>query len=452
MTTMSRGRADPPVPDRPPAAGRRRRGNGAPAPFAHTRPPQRTRPGITVLGLPMVTLIAVELVAICALCVAAKRTPVTVIAVAVGVIVIVTTLLRRRRVRIGTWLALRVAYLFRHRETLVAAGEYARDRRRSDDPADGPGGANGANGADEDREANAVDVAAELEAFFPGMTVWEARTHDGDRMGVVQWHGLCAATVRMGPPAGIVRSRNTADNVPIEAIMAALDQPDLGLDAVQVLTQTIVGEQDAGLTPLLPAAAAELFGTRARLRNRASFVTVRVDPASAADAVSVRGGGNLGIARVLSAALSRVGAAAGQAGLEVGVLDAAQANRAIADSFYHLATPYDPIIRWVESTRQITSTRMAHRSFIITDVRRPTLPELPIGNVFAYALATQARPMRSGEWSTRTVLRVTCRSTDSLNTATRELRPAARRMGVSMQPLDAAQHLGVRATVPIGGV
>jgi hypothetical protein len=202
---------------------------------------------------------------------------------------------------------------------------------------------------------------------------------------------------------------------------------------------------------MLPVAAAELFGSRPRLRNRTSFVTVRVDPASAADAVAVRGGGNVGIARLLSAALSRIQAAVTDAGLDVAVLDAAQANRAVADSFYHLATPYDPIIRWVESVRQVASTRMAHRSFVITDVRRPTLPEIQIGNVFAYALATQARPMRSGEWSTRTVVRVTCRSTDSLNSAARELRTAARRSGVTLQPLDAVQHLGMRATVPIGG-
>ncbi len=75
------------------------------------------------------------------------------------------------------------------------------------------------------------------------------------------------------------------------------------------------------------------------------------------------------------------------------MLDSVEAARAIADSLYHQATPYDPIIRWAESVRFIASTRMAHRSFVVTDVRRPAIAELPVGNVFAYALGTQARPL-----------------------------------------------------------
>ena len=123
----------------------------------------------------------------------------------------------------------------------------------------------------------------------------------------------------------------------------------------------------------------------------------------------------------------------------------------IAESFYHQATPYDPIIKWTETIASISSTRMAHRSFVLTDVRRPALSEVPVGNVFAYALATQAKPLPAGGWSTRTVLRLTCRSASSLTRAARELRSNARRAGVTLQPLDAVQHLGVRATVPIGG-
>jgi hypothetical protein len=169
-------------------------------------------------------------------------------------------------------------------------------------------------------------------------------------------------------------------------------------------------------------------------------------------AIAGRGGGNVGIARVLSAALSRIRAAAEEGDLVVDVLDPDEAGLAIAESFYHQATPYDPIIKWTESIGNIASTRMAHRSFVLTDIRRPTLDEVPVGNVFAYALATQAKPLPAGGWSTRTVLRLTCRSTNSLNRAARDVRSAARRLGITLQPLDAVQHLGVRATVPIGGI
>lgn len=444
MTTTAPGRVDVPGPGGggadSPGGGRRRRHRGdGTGGFQRLRPPQRRRAGLSLLGIPVSTVVAVELVALCALLVAEKKLVVAVVAVAVGVVIIVLALLRRRSIRIGTWLMLRVGYLFRQRVTLVAASSYAGSRPRADS-----GAADG--GIDR------IDAPPELEAFFPGMTTWESRTHEGDRMGIVQWYGSCAATLRIGPPGGIVRTRNASDNVPLAAIMAALEGHDLGLDAVQVLTQTIVGEQDAALSPLLAAAAAELGGGRARVRNRVAYVTVRLDPGTAAGPIAARGGGNVGIGRVLSAALSRIRAACGEHGLESHVLDSVEAARAIADSLYHQATPYDPIIRWVESVRSVASTRMAHRSFAVTEVRRPALPEIPAGNVFAYALGVQARPLRTGGWSTRTVVRLTCRSAESLNAAARELRSTARRAGVTMQPLDAAQHLGVRATVPIGGV
>jgi type VII secretion protein EccE len=440
MTTTAPGRVDLPGPaaqpgdDTPNGGGRRRRGSNEPASFGRIRPPRRRRLGLSLLGIPVSTLVAIELIAVCALFVAEKKLVVGVVAIAAGVVIVITALLRRRNLRIGTWVLLRIGYLLRQREVLVAASAYANNRR-----ADGEG-------------MDEIDIAPELEAFFPGMTVWESRTHDGDRMGVVQWFGTCAATLRVGTPGGIVRARSTTENMPIDAIMAALDGQDLGLDAVQVLTQTIVGEQDPASAPLLGAATAELGGGRARVRNRTAYVTVRLDPSTASAAIAARGGGNIGIGRVLSAALSRIRAACGERGLEVQVLDSLEAARAVADSFYHQATPYDPIIRWVESIRNIASTRMAHRSFVISDVRRPALADVPVGNVFAYALGTQARPLPAGGWSTRTVLRLSCRSADTLNAAARELRGTARRAGVTLQPLDAVQHLGVRATVPIGGV
>jgi type VII secretion protein EccE len=436
MTTTAPGRVETPGAS---GTGRRRRSADQPPGFERLRPPSRHRAGLRLLGIPVSLLVAIELIALCVLLATEKKLVVAVVAIAVGVVIIVVALLRRRTIRIGTWLALRIAYVFRQRVTLVASSSYAGGRPREDVVAGG-------------ESMDRFDAPPELEAFFPGISLWEARTHEGDRMGVVQWYGTCAATLRIGPPGGIVRTRTASENVPLTAIMAALEGHDLGLDAVQVLTQTIVGEQDAALTPLLAAAAAELGGGRARVRNRVAYVTVRLDPAGAAGPIAARGDGNTGIGRVLSTALSRVRAACIEHGLEAHVLDSVEACRAIADSLYHQATPYDPIIRWVESVRSIASTRMAHRSFAVSDVRRPVLADIPVGNVFAYAVSVQLRPLRSGGWSTRSVVRLTCRSSDSLASAARELRTTARRAGVTMQPLDAAQHLGVRATVPIGGV
>jgi type VII secretion protein EccE len=442
MTTTAQDRVAT-APDGGTPRGRRRRGHDVPPPFGHVRPPQRHRDGLSLLGIPVATVVAVELVAICVLLVAERKLVVAVVAVAIGTLIVVAALFRRRNLRIGTWAALRFAYLLRTRETLVAASSYAGGSRRTraDDPSDELGEPDGA-----------VDLVPELEAFFPGMTVWEARTHDGDRMGIVQWFGTSTAVLQIAAPGGIVRVRNTSADLPLSAIVGAVDGQDLGIDSIQVLTQTIVGEQDPTLTPLLAAATAELGSARSRVRNRSTFVAVRLDPSTSFGAIAARGGGNVGIGRVLSAALSRIRAACGEQGLDSEVLDSTQAARAIADSFYHLATPYDPVIRWVESVKHIASTRMAHRSFVVTDLHRPTLAEIPAGNVFAYALGVQTRPLPSGGWSTRTVIRLTCRSTNALNAAARELRSTARRAGVTLQPLDAVQHLGLRATVPAGGI
>jgi hypothetical protein len=235
----------------PSAGGRRRRDSNAPATFGRVRPPQRHRVGLSLIGIPVTTLIAVELIALCALLVAEKKLLVGAIAVTIGVIIVVAALLRRRSIRIGTWAVLRIAYLFRQRETLVAAAAYAGGRRRDEaTPDDDLPAARG--------EFDDIEAPPELEAFFPGMTTWESRTHDGDRMGVVQWVGTCAATLRVGPPGGIVRARNTTENMPVAAIMGALEGQDLGLESVQVLTQTIVGEQDPQLSPMLASASAEL--------------------------------------------------------------------------------------------------------------------------------------------------------------------------------------------------
>lgn len=409
------------------------RGRVQAAASCRDRPPRRRGQRLSLLGVPVTTLISLEIIAGCALLLAAWA---FVLAAAAVIVIVAAATARHRSIRIGTWAVLGTGYLLRERETLVAAAEYAGGRRPT------------ATRADLDH----VDLAPEVEAFFPGMSVSESRTHDGERMGIVHWRGTCAATVRIGASSAIVHARNTTDTVPLEQLMAALDGHDLGLDSVQVLIQTIVGERDPGLTPLLAAAAAELDGGRARVRNRSAFVTVRLDPCAASTAVGARGGGNAGIARVLSVALNRVRAAAAAHGLDVDVLDADAAARAIAASFYHQVTPYDPIIRWVESVRHVTSTRMAHGSFVLADLNQQALAQLPIGDVFGYALGVQAKPLDGGGWSTRTVLRLSCRSTHALDSAGRELRAAARRSGVTLRPLDTVQRLGLRATVPIGGI
>lgn len=397
------------------------------------RPPRRRRHRLRLLGVPVTTLVWLEITASCALVLTAWGFALAAVAV---IVIVAAATARHRSIRIGTWAVLGTAYLMRERETVVAAAEYGAGRRRTATRA----------------HLDHVDLAPEIEAFLPGMSVSESRNHDGERMGIVQWRGTCAATVRIGGPSAIVHARNTTDNVPLEQIVAALDGHDLGLDAVQVLIQTIVGERDPGLTPLLAAAAAELDGGRARVRNRSAFVTVRLDPFAAAAAVGTRGGGNAGIARVLSVALNRVRAAAVERGLDVDVLDSDAAVRAIAESFYHQATAYDPIIRWVESGRHVASTRMAHGSFVLADVNQQALAQLPIGDVFGYALGVQCKPLQGGGWSTCTVLRLSCRSTQALDSAGRVLRAAARRSGVTLRPMDGVQHLGLRATVPIGGI
>ena len=182
------------------------------------------------------------------------------------------------------------------------------------------------------------------------MTLWESRTHDGDRMGIVQWFGTCAATLRIGPPAASCAPATPPTTCRSKRSSAALEGQDLGLDSVQVLTQTIVGELDAALTPLLAAANAELGGGHARVRNRSAFVTVRLDPSTAAAAIAARGGGNIGIAPgAVGRAEPDPGRVPASAACKAEVLDADEAGRVIAESFYHQATPYDPIIKWTES-------------------------------------------------------------------------------------------------------
>jgi type VII secretion protein EccE len=398
-------------------------------------PPKRRRSGALLFGVPVTLVVAVEVVLACLIVVDKRKVEPAIVAIVIAGLVLLLVVLRRRGTHVGTWLALRLGFRFRQRDVLVAATEF--------------GGEPSGRGVDH------IDVPAEVHAFFPGVVVWETSTHEGERLGVVQWRGGCSATIELSQPGGILRPRKPL-LVPAETIIEAIDGRDLSLDAVQILTTTVLGEADAGTSATVTSATSELYANQSKVRNRNVYVTVRIDPATAAAAITARGGGREGIGRLLAAALSAIRAGVVMKGLQARPLDSADATRAIADSLYHQATSYDPIIQWTESAHDISSTRMAHGSYAVTDVggsgSGSGLVDIPAGNVFAYAVGTQVRPVGSGRYASTTVLRVSCKSRSALHDAGRELRRAARRTGVTLRPIDALQNLGLRATVPIGGV
>jgi type VII secretion protein EccE len=374
-------------------------------------------------------LVAVEIALLCGLIAYRRALLPSAIAGAVGILVLAAVLLLRHGVPLAGRVAHRFRYWCRPRRIVVEAPQYA----------DLHGG------------VDTIDVPPEVHAFFRGATVWETTTHDGDRLGVVDWNDRCSATVEVRQPGGILHG-GAADTLPLARIVETLQERRLELDAVQIVSLTVLGQPAPGQAAAIGAAATELRSGRARARNRNCYVTVRVDPGAAAEAIVARGGGRTGVGRLLATALSTICAAIGETALETRPLDGAAGARVIADSLYHSVTAYDPFIEWRESTRELASSRMAHGSFAVVGLRRGSLSELPTGPVFAYSIGTQVRLCEDGPHRCTSVVRLSCRTPAELVEATRVLRQRARRAGIALRPLEACQHSGLHATVPMGGV
>lgn len=429
----------PPMPDNPAPLPDQRRGPD-PGPRGSRRL-SRVRGGSRLLGVRVSAIVALELVAAALLLFRPAGYVGGSVIVVVAIAIAALALVPFRGMRLGSWLAGAVAYSSRRRVT--SSGASGRELAPTGDPA--PSG----NTDDPERVVVPPDVAA----LFPGISVRTVTNRQGGRIGLVQWQGRWLALLSVTAPESDLLETNDALQIPVDAMLKSLVGQGFELDAVQIVTQSLHGNVRRFGGGAIEAIAGEHRAVGALERGRDTWITVRIDPASAAAPIAIRGGGVDGLGRLAAAAISRIEAQATLAGLVVRALDAPGAMRAMAASLLQPDRPTgragERPVRWIESWRSFESSQAQHRCFAVKSWHQRGLQQLPLTDGYGVTVAHEIRRAGDGV-SVMSVIRVTAASRSSLDRASDELRAACRPLGVGLRVLRGQQASAFRLTVPAG--
>ena len=388
----------------------------------------RRRSGRRIAGIPLRTIVAAELVGAALLLATDVSVIGGIVLVAAAAAVAVAIVMPVRGLRPGSWLAVLAGYATRRR-TFTASGS-------------GP--------SDPIGEPAAVSLPPEVRALFPGITATEQLTRGAGRLGLVHWNGTWNCIVAAGPGDPDVLRLGGPETLPVERVVAAVAGAGLALDAVTVVAQTLVGDPDRLGGGPLAAVAGELGATGRLVRGRQTWFTVRIDPVAAGGAITARGGGVTGLARLAAAAVGRIVSELAGAGLAAEPLGAEAAGRAMAAALLQPPAAEGQPARWIESLSGVASAQVHHRCFAVTSWSDRSLAELAATTGYGLTVAHEVRGLSGGAAELRTVLRLSALSSTQLDRGTTRLRRAARSAGVGLRPLRAQQLAGLRLTVPAG--
>jgi type VII secretion protein EccE len=164
---------------------------------------------------------------------------------------------------------------------------------------------------------------------------------DGTQIGF-RWDGttlLSLVKIDENPQALTVMEPGTTvsgDVVPVQALVECLQQFDITLDSIDIISQ---GARSSGHTAMAAVYDAVL-GPLPAIAQRSVWIAVRFDPSRCAEAVRRRGGGRDGILRTATTATRRIANRLTEAGLKPRILSASaigQATNQLADGV-NLAT------------------------------------------------------------------------------------------------------------------
>jgi type VII secretion protein EccE len=396
----------------------------------------RIRPGARFAGVPVAAIVVVELVVAAVLLGPDVSTGRQVAVLAAALVVAVAATLPVRGRRVGTWLGDALAYAVRRHTFTSRAPSTGR-------------GPDGGRGRSVDEPAS-VPVPPEVLAFFPDLAVLRSTSRSSAEIGLVQWRGRWLAVIAIEPPARDVLSTSPPTPVPVDRLLAALSGHGFGLEAVQVLSQSLYGDISRFGPGGLARVAEELAAVAPLARGRETWLAVRVDPVAAASAIEVRGGGFTGLGRLAATALSRIESEARAAGLVARPLDADAAVRAMGAALLQPAGNLDQPPRWRESWDSIASDGAHHRCFAVGSWPDRTLDRVTIGTGFAVTIAHEAHNLDDGHLRVVSVLRLTAATREQLDQGSRQLRASCHLLGVSIRPLRGHQASALRMTVPAG--
>jgi len=158
---------------------------------------------------------------------------------------------------------------------------------------------------------------------------FDVRASDGTLIGF-RWDGrtlLSLLKIEENPQAMTVMEPGatiSGETVPVDVLVECLQQFDITLDSIDVLSQ---GARSHGHTEMAAVYDAVL-GPLPAIAQRSVWVAIRFDPAQCADAVRRRGGGREGILRAATTATRRVANRLTEEGLGSRVLTASEISQA----------------------------------------------------------------------------------------------------------------------------
>lgn len=158
---------------------------------------------------------------------------------------------------------------------------------------------------------------------------FDASASDGTLIGF-RWDGrtlLSLLKIEENPQALTVMEPGvtvSGDTVPVDALVECLQQFDITLDSIDVISQ---GARSHGHTEVAAVYDAVL-GPLPAIAQRSVWVAIRFDPSKCADAVRRRGGGREGILRAATTATRRVANRLTEAGLGSRIQSASEISQA----------------------------------------------------------------------------------------------------------------------------
>ncbi|MGB4810399.1 MAG: type VII secretion protein EccE, partial [Candidatus Phosphoribacter baldrii] len=218
-----------------------------------------------------------------------------------------------------------------------------------------------------DRVVGRASTESTGAALYPGLVVRSVRDHRGRNLGVAEWEQTATAVVAVSAEPGRPVRHELRHRVPLRAIHERLTAGDIPVEAVTVHM-------------LIPAAGSSTGPVGPWWRGRRDvFVSVRVRPLEAREAIARRGGGRSGLDACLAAVTAAVVAEVRAAGLSADALDleavagvidlvAAPGARGMGTAGVGVAgmgaaaeaTP------WTEGRHEVTGPGGAHRSLVAT--------------------------------------------------------------------------------------
>ncbi|WP_127783958.1 type VII secretion protein EccE [Rhodococcus sp. X156] len=402
---------------------------------------RRAPVGTTVAGLPLTNLVVAEVGAAATLLVLALSTRLWPLAALLGVVALALAATRRH----GRWLTQWVVILVRF---------VLRGRSRAVEPAATDPSVTGSR-TDAGALAGAADPrVALLRLLVDDLVVASGTDHEQQPIGLA-WHdGTWTATVAIDPVPAMVSAVGAHTDIPLRGLAATLDDRGVVLDSIGVIWHCYPASSRLPATSAAVAAYNEVLGPLPAVAQRATWVTVRLDPRRCPSAVQIRGGGVAGAHRALVGAVARVRGALEQAGLTSRVLTRDELLRAaVSAAELAPAAGSSQELQLREHWRGVRTGDVEHASFTIDGwpADGASLEALTSVRALSTTVALALRPGPDEDSvGVRGVVRVSARSSGELAGSLERLRTLSATTGVALSPLDGQQAAAVAATLPVG--